>query len=281
MPPSSTARPSTASSTAVVVGVGAEDVDVEVAVEQVAEQDQRARRATTRRDRRRPAGRRTPASVASGQGRVDRVRRRRRAEGLGRALAVAATAGRAAGRRWRPRRRPRRRLDAARPSASARVDGAGDLDQQVARVPRVGSGGTAPCCTTRSRASPAMNSTASSDGERSAERAAPAGRRRRRSRSPRTATTRRSRRGSRRSRAAVTIAERALGAAEQLGQRVAGVVLARRVEARAPASRRRAPPRRPSTWSRVMPLRNTWIPPALVAIVPPTVAESRAARSTP
>ena len=37
----------------------------------------------------------------------------------------------------------------------------------------------------------------------------------------------------------------------------------------------------PTTCARVMPWAMTWIPPALVATVPPMVAESRAARSTP
>ena len=37
----------------------------------------------------------------------------------------------------------------------------------------------------------------------------------------------------------------------------------------------------PSSWARIGPWRSTWMPPALVAIMPPMVAESRAPRSTP
>ncbi len=79
---------------------------------------------------------------------------------------------------------------------------------------------------------------------------------------------------------AVTTAERPLAAAEQPGPVVAGVVLDQPAEVgddRAVPSTASSP----STWARVSPWRSTWRPPALVATVPPTVAESRLPRSTP
>ena len=75
--------------------------------------------------------------------------------------------------------------------------------------------------------------------------------------------------------------ERSLAAAQQAAEVVAGVVLLEPVEPFDDDRRRRAPLARRRPGRRVGPYRSTCTPPAFVAIVPPTVALSRAPRSTP
>ena len=86
--------------------------------------------------------------------------------------------------------------------------------------------------------------------------------------------------GTSRSRAAVTTAERALAADEQLRQVVAGVVLEQAGEP--PSTRPSASTAStPMTCARIVPWRRTCAPPAFVATMPPTVAPLRAPWSTP
>ena len=74
--------------------------------------------------------------------------------------------------------------------------------------------------------------------------------------------------------------QRALGPGQQAAEVVAGVVLRHAGQAAQdrPSTRTAS---NPSSWERIGPWRTTFTPPALVATIPPIVAESRAPRSTP
>ena len=277
-PPSSATRRRTASSTAVVVGVRADHVHVEVAVAEMAEEvgrrgpvDGRHRastrpmnaghRAERQRDvelvghgRRgrwpRPCARGTPQRAAGG-------RRRRLPRRHGRYGATPRPATAAA----RPRRPPR---PAGAPGEPRRTGGAGRTASPTRSSPSPSDGldGVEAVDGGPQRGGQAPPLRPSRAGRRG-PRAGPGGRRHeaqpRRGRRPPACP--RCRRGGRPGRSRCCPSP------------------ARRGDAR--RRRRRARPRPRATWARMAPWRSTRTPPALVAAIPPTVAVSRAARSTP